>query len=114
MDNINPSPLYGMPTCPNCAGIASGDMGTASPTLEDIAGYNRMTPQQQQLQKQKLQQAGNSTFNGVPWQPATSATQSQIAPITPTTQPMPITAESLQYLNGFLRTQIGRPVKVDF
>jgi len=27
---------------------------------------------------------------------------------------IPITAESLQYLNGFLRTQIGRRVKAEF
>lgn len=27
---------------------------------------------------------------------------------------IPITAESMQYLNGFLRTQIGRRVRVDF
>lgn len=35
-------------------------------------------------------------------------------PITDLTQPMPVTAESLQYLNGFLRTQIGRKVHVEF
>lgn len=35
-------------------------------------------------------------------------------PITDTTQPMPVTAESAQYLNGFLRTQIGQRVRVSF
>lgn len=35
-------------------------------------------------------------------------------PITDTTQPMPVTAESTQYLNGFLRTQIGQQVRVSF
>ena len=35
-------------------------------------------------------------------------------PITDMNQPMPITVESLQYLNGFLRTQIGRKVRVEF
>ena len=29
-------------------------------------------------------------------------------------QPFPITPESMQYLNGFLRTQIGRRVEVEF
>ena len=29
-------------------------------------------------------------------------------------RPMAVTQESLQYLNGFLRTQIGKKVKVDF
>lgn len=39
---------------------------------------------------------------------------SQMLPITDTTQPMPVTAESAQYLNGFLRTQIGQRVRVSF
>ena len=29
-------------------------------------------------------------------------------------KPFPVTAESIQYLNGFMRTQIGRRVQVDF
>lgn len=35
-------------------------------------------------------------------------------PITPLTQPAPVTTESIQFLNGYLRTQIGRKVTVDF
>lgn len=35
-------------------------------------------------------------------------------PITPLTQPAAVTLESLQYFNGYLRTQIGRKVTVDF
>jgi outer membrane biosynthesis protein TonB len=35
-------------------------------------------------------------------------------PITDLNQPAPMTVESLQYLNGFLRTQIGRRVQVQF
>ncbi len=35
-----------------------------------------------------------------------------LAPITEYNQPFPITAESIQYLNGFLRTQIGRRVEI--
>ncbi len=101
----------------------------ALPTLEDIAGFNNMSPVQQQQQKQMLEQ-GSQTFPGTPGQqlsrnhalpgmpgmtPTPTATESSLlAPITPTTQPMSITADSLQYLNGFIRTQIGRPVKVDF
>ncbi len=38
----------------------------------------------------------------------------QFAPITPTTQPEPLTMSSTEYLNGFLRTQIGRKVRVEF
>jgi len=34
--------------------------------------------------------------------------------ITDYSKPFPVTAESIQYLNGFIRTQIGRRVQVDF
>ena len=29
-------------------------------------------------------------------------------------QPFPVTADSIEYLNGFLRTQLGRRVKLEF
>lgn len=45
--------------------------------------------------------------------PSTPAT-SQLMPITDTTRPAPMTADSLEFLNGFLRTQIGRRVRVEF
>lgn len=37
-----------------------------------------------------------------------------MVPITPFNEPIPVTTESLLYLNGFLRTMIGRRVTVDF
>lgn len=40
--------------------------------------------------------------------------QNQNMPITGATEPFPISGESLQYLNGFVRTQIGRVVTVEF
>lgn len=46
----------------------------------------------------------------------TEATQAptQLVPISPTTQPPALTLESTEYLNGFLRTQIGKKVRVEF
>lgn len=38
----------------------------------------------------------------------------QFAPITPTTEPQALTLTSTEYLNGFLRTQIGKRVRVEF
>jgi len=38
----------------------------------------------------------------------------QLQPITPTTEPQAITLESTEYLNGYLRTQIGKIVRVEF
>jgi hypothetical protein len=43
-----------------------------------------------------------------------SAGQGAFAPITPLTEPMPVTLESMQYINGYLRTQIGRKVTIQF
>ena len=113
------------------------------PTLEEIASYNLMNPYQKERQRQQLQNAGNSPLQDYAeenrnamwpplkniWQNAngTQGTQTQssavaqsgatggsLAPITSMTQPQSIPAESLQYMNGFLRTQVGRPVQVDF
>ncbi|EPR09272.1 hypothetical protein [Ruminiclostridium papyrosolvens] len=37
-----------------------------------------------------------------------------LAPITPTTEPQPMTTQSTEFMNGFLRTQIGKTVRVEF
>ena len=113
------------------------------PTLEEIASYNLMNPYQKERQRQQLQNAGNSPLQdyaeenrNAMWPPLTNilqnangtqgtqtqssavaqsgATGGSLAPITSMTQPQSIPAESLQYMNGFLRTQVGRPVQVDF
>jgi hypothetical protein len=47
-------------------------------------------------------------------QPAAQAQNQNLAPIVPWNQPMPVTVESLQYMNGFMRTQIGRKVTAEF
>lgn len=39
---------------------------------------------------------------------------SQLEPITPTTEPQAMTLESTEYLNGYLRTQIGKMVRIEF
>ena len=113
------------------------------PTLEEIASYNLMNPYQKERQRQQLQNAGNSPLRdyaeenrNAMWPPLTNiwqnangtqgtqtqssavaqsgATGGSLAPVTSMTQPQSIPAESLQYMNGFLRTQVGRPVQVDF
>lgn len=114
MDNINRPENYTQP-CANSgmtweAPQKSNTHQGSMPSLEDIASYNYMNPIQQQQQKEQLKQLSQNT----PWIPESKPMQNQLAPITPTTQPASITAENIQYMNGFLRTQIGRPVKVDF
>jgi hypothetical protein len=209
--DMNSVPVAGY-TQHSCAGgCVGGDVGGMGdiPSLQDIAGYSSMTPEQQQLQRQQLQQANETAFSGMPWRsssgwtvnpsqalpntqgvqaaalpntqgvqaaalpntqgvqaaqvtkgkkampalpvfpgvPAVAGAQTaaafpdvqsvagaqtamgtqiapgttstplipgQMAPITPTTRPVPMTGASLEFLNGFLRTQIGRAVKVSF
>lgn len=45
---------------------------------------------------------------------AVSPTATLANPITDFSNPYPVTPESIQFLNGFIRTQIGRRVSVDF
>lgn len=47
-------------------------------------------------------------------QPATDLNQVGNTSITDFSNPFPVTAESIQYLNGFIRTQIGRRITVTF
>lgn len=42
----------------------------------------------------------------------TQAVSPELAPITEYNQPFPVTGESIQYLNGFMRTQIGRRIEL--
>lgn len=188
--DMNSTPVAGY-TQHSCMGgcVGGGDITETAdgiPTLQDIAGYSTMQPQQQEQQRQQLQQANHNAFGGMPFQssfrwaasnapqanapqayaPQTNISQANVTqtmpaakgkqmmtaaqaaqmvqgvqsasvagvpgtqmvqgtssaplipgqpvPLTPTTQPMPISGESLQYLNGFLRTQIGRAVQVEF
>lgn len=45
---------------------------------------------------------------------ASGSASSELRPIEEYNQPFPITAESIQYLNGFIRSQVGRYVTIEF
>lgn len=89
-----------------------GRTGTSSPTTTGTAT------------QPGIQENVSGNQNVVPSTPATTfdygATIQQplesslMDGITDIQHPYPVTAESLQYLNGFLRTQIGRRVSIDF
>lgn len=86
----------------------------------------------QEAERQETQQSSNTTnevtsvplTGDVPDTPATvlnygatmdNGLQNDMGvAITDYNNPYPITAESIQYLNGFIRTQIGRRVTIDF
>ena len=38
----------------------------------------------------------------------------ELEPISPTTEPQALTLQSTEYMNGYLRTQIGKKVRVEF
>ncbi len=104
------------------------------PSVEQIAAYHNQqisrtgtsspATTSEATTQQGLQENVSSNQNVVPSTPATTfdygATIQQplecslMDGITDIQHPYPVTAESLQYLNGFLRTQIGRRVSIDF
>lgn len=113
------------------------------PTLEQLAAYNQYllstreplpgmqatqqttTPQttsttattQPSITTQSTQPTSpsNVTQTAPSTQTATAtSTAEELEPIMPYNQPFPVTGESIEYLNGFIRTQLGRRVKLEF
>lgn len=111
------------------------------PSLEQIASYNLQQARAEVADKaaqQNVSSSGmgtsssnmsSSTMNnaGMLTAPGTGATSyptdntgttmpqgMSSQPILEYNQPYPITAESIQYLNGFIRSQIGRNVSIEF
>mgnify|MGYP000849104908 CR=1 FL=1 len=114
---------YNVPSCPGCtAGTIPGQGGMpmnvpsgAPPVVPPYMDLLNQMPTgipggpglgtAPQFQQQITQQLPGM----VPSQQPPDTTQ-----IFPWNQPMPVTVESLQYMNGFMRTQIGRRVTVEF
>lgn len=116
------------------------NQGYNIPSLQEIAAYNQMTsPQQTSAQNQyqgNLQQVPavseleNIDATQPPLPPTTTQTPATTldygetinttmqnnlgTAITDILNPYPVTPESIQYLNGFIRTQIGRRLTIDF
>jgi hypothetical protein len=86
-----------------------GQMPTGAP-----AGPYLGTGQSPQRQMMPGQQAPGMMPQFPGMMPTAAQPTSDLAPIVPWNQPMPVTTESLQYMNGFMRTQIGRRVTIEF
>lgn len=139
---LNPGDYYGIQEGQSCSfqgcvpNVVSQDKYVL-PSIAEVAEYNRQQlynmPSQNvpvtNNQTGTMQQSmTDSTSNqlGIPQTPATtfnygatlgSSMQNTLnmgAGITDIQNPYPVTPESLQYLNGFIRTQIGRRVSIDF
>ena len=111
------------------------------PTLEELAAYNQYllskresppslqsTQQQTTTNTSPIMSAQSNAPANTPTTPSntttpltntnqtavSTSTPEELMPIMPYNQPYPVTGESIEYLNGFLRTQLGRRVKLEF
>lgn len=78
------------------------------PSVEEIAAYNN------QVVRGRAPGSSPITTPATTFDYGATIEQGITDGITDIKNPFPVTAESLQYLNGFLRTQIGRRVSIDF
>ena len=125
-EQLDMASIYGIPSCANgdCTPgtiFAPNQSSTANsqnriPTLEEIAGYNSQNPRiPAPISPIRTDTSSAQQNNPAVTPPASNqGTANPLTPLTAAGQPMPISGESLQYLNGFLRTQLGRTVTVEF
>lgn len=141
--NLDLGQIYGLGNCPMGGCDMNGMQGSGMPSLEELASYNTaptrgaMTGSAGQMQGMPQNQMGAApqtqsgnqqnqgpqpALNGVSNAMQVPMTQEQInaedsaalQQIENYNQPFPVTAESIQYLNSLMRTQIGRRVSVQF
>lgn len=92
--------------------------------IQNIQAQNRPVPTNSPATSNNMMQQNTGNMNALPDTPAnvfssgatlgSTATNTMGIEITDFQNPYPVTPESLQYLNGFIRTQIGRRVSIDF
>ncbi len=106
-------------TVPSLEEIASYAPGTKIPSIQDIAAYNvyGVEPSQDISNSQVTatkpeNHMNNSSLTDNVAQ--NSANEDNLQALTYSNQPAALSSESLQYMNGFLRTQIGRLIRVEF
>lgn len=132
---IDLAQYYGIPT----SGLGGVDVSTNYhpnlPSLEQIASYNleqaRAEAAKDRQHMPQSTQAMPNTMSQPITAPGTGTTSNthmdnsmdtmknmgqdeSLQPIPEYNQPYPITAESIQYLNGFIRSQVGRNVSIEF
>lgn len=133
-NQINYGAIYGLGNCSQagCAYSTGNALTTTPPSLEQIAAYNQaaagLLPAQPQNEangatsQEQTPQTPYSMINQptvINQQMPSDASAVTSTPeldnlITDFSNPFPVTTESIQYMNGFLRSQIGRLVEVDF
>lgn len=111
-------------SCPGCGPNGASDAfsgiipapqysfaGQRLPTLEEIASYNYVNPNRSDASNGMIRPQ-TSTRQETAITPSSGPGLSQTQMISP--DGTTVEGASLQYLNGFIRTQIGRKVRVDF
>lgn len=142
-NQMNVNDIYGLGVATECIGggcveKAVSDLASNLPSLQEIASYNQsvitgrspaneysdlnrapgvrevesLDRTQQPLPQDTLQTPATTMQSGATLDSGLKNDMGM--QITDFTNPYPVTAESIQYLNGFIRTQIGRRVTIDF
>lgn len=141
-NSIDLASIYGIGAsgCPASGCVPTGQIVPGIPSLEQIAAYNlsrqrslagnagnmtqpgqgtapvRLTAENMNLTTTPATSLMNNNNTTVET-PATSlmnSTTTEGQEILNYSEPFAVTSESIQFLNGFLRTQVGRNVEIDF
>lgn len=143
-NNLDLMSIYGIPPAKYSEDNPDDLLLKNLPSLEQIAAFNLANQQlsDKRPTNMNVQNNGQQMLNnGLPSTPATTignmsadisgvlmpqqnnglnttgmnmSEQNLIEKITDYSNPYPVTAESIQYMNGFIRTQIGRRVQIEF
>ncbi|MCI1955523.1 MAG: hypothetical protein LKJ21_03995 [Oscillospiraceae bacterium] len=98
------------PVCETCGGPYAQPAGGYMPQQAETAfpaGQNTAGAAQSPMPAQQMQ-------NPVPAQQTQETPPGSFLPITDMTQPQAVTTQSMEYLNGYLRTLIGSRIRVEF
>ena len=116
---LEPRNFIQSPNIPSLEQIAEYNLASRFPIDTEYptgvpydADYNLSIPPNSGSYTSTPTTALNNTMNMQ--QPSTDINQVGNVAITDFSNPFPVTPESIQYLNGFIRTQIGRRITVTF
>ncbi|MBE6737125.1 MAG: hypothetical protein E7566_00505 [Ruminococcaceae bacterium] len=142
-NNLDLMSIYGIPPAKYSEDNPDDLFLKNLPSLEQIAAYNLANQQLSNQRPVNTTQTDNQNMNSIdlPSTPATTIgnmptditgilmpqsndnmnnmvmsmnNQTLMQEITDYSNPFPVTSESIQYMNGFIRTQIGRRVQIEF
>lgn len=105
--------------------LASRGINPDVPLVQGVATQPNISDFPTGLPQQSVDYDMSTMMTDVPFVPTPTTTRNEAmnmstqqnsndVAITDFSNPFPVTAESIQYLNGFIRTQIGRRVRVTF